>query len=298
MSFGAMVFNPTAGRGDKSSAARRLVEVLKSLGAEAEMLPTRAPGDAAGRAREALQSGAEFLAVLGGDGSIREVGEVLIGSTIPLLILPAGTSNVLARSLNIPLDPFEAVRLLAEGRTIALDGGRADGNAFFFMCGAGMDAEVMAGMHVPSKKILGRASFYPAVLKLLAGYVFPDLRVEADGEPLEGGYAVVTNIPHYAGKYVLVPDADPCDGLLDLVVFKAKSRWELLKLYPRLVRSTLLDHPDVIHRRVRTVRIQGPPTTRFQLDGDTLGNVPVDVAVFPAALQVFVPKHPEPRRGA
>jgi len=298
MSFGALVFNPTAGRGDKSPAARRLVEALQSLGARAELLPTRAPGDAALRAREAVRGGAEFLAVLGGDGSVREAGEVLIGSTIPLLILPAGTSNVLARALSIPLDPFKAVRLLSEGRTAALDGGLANGNAFFFMCGAGLDAEVMGAMHLPSKKLLGRASFYPAVLRLLAGYVFPTLSIEADGEPLEGGYAVITNIPHYAGKYILVPGADPFDGLLDLVVFKTKSRWDLLKLYPRLASSTLLNHPGVAHRKVRSVRIQGPASTRFQLDGDTLGNVPVDVGVLPAALKVFVPNQSEPRRDA
>jgi diacylglycerol kinase (ATP) len=292
---GALIFNPASGRGDKARQALHLVEVLRSLGAGAELFPTRGSGDAAVRAREAVENGAEFLAVFGGDGSVREAGEVLAGSAIPLLILPAGTSNVLARSLKIPLDPLNAVRLLAEGRPAALDGGRANGHAFFFMCGTGLDAEVMGALHLPLKKLLGRASFYPAVLRLLAGYVFPALRIEADGEPLEGGYAVVTNIPHYAGKYVLVPGADPFDGMLDLVVFKAASRLDFLKLYPRLVRATLMDHPDVVHRRVRSVRIQGPPATRFQLDGDTLGNVPVEVAVLPAALKVFVPYPSGPR---
>jgi diacylglycerol kinase (ATP) len=241
-----------------------------------------------------VKHGAAFLAVLGGDGSIREAGEALLGTPIPLLILPAGTSNVLARSLGVPLDPLQAARLVGEGCTAALDGGMANGHPFFFMCGAGIDAVVMGALNLPAKKLLGRASFYPAVLRLLAGYRFPDLKITADGEVLEGGYAAVTNIPHYAGKYILVPGADPFDGVLDLVVFQARTRTAFLKLYPHLYRSTLLEQPGVEHRRVRRVRLEASAGARYQLDGDTMGPVPVDVEVLPAALRVYLPSAGRP----
>jgi diacylglycerol kinase (ATP) len=290
MNSGCLIFNPASGRGDKTAIARRLVDALGRFGAQVELLPTRRPGDVGQRAEQAVRGGAKFVAVLGGDGSIREAGEALLGTTIPLLILPAGTSNVLARSLGIPLDPLKAVRLMAEGRTAALDGGMANGNPFFFMCGAGIDAEVMGALNLPAKKILGRASFYPAILKLLATYAFPDLAITADGEALSGGYAVVTNIPHYAGKYILVPGADPFDGVLDLVVFKARTRMAFLKLYLYLCRATLLELAGVEHRKVRHIRIEtSGGGARYQLDGDTMGPVPVEVEVLPAALQVLVP---------
>jgi len=289
MKPGCLIFNPASGRGDKTVLARRLVDALGRLGASVELLPTRRPGDAGPRTAEAVKGGAAFLAVLGGDGSIREAGEILLGTSIPMLILPAGTSNVLARSLGVPLDPLKAAHLMAEGHTAALDGGRANGHPFFFMCGAGIDAEVMGALNLPAKKILGRASFYPAVLKLLATYTFPDLRITADGEALNGGYAAVTNIPHYAGKYILVPGADPFDGLLDLVVFQAKSRTAFLKLYPHLCRGTLLEQPGVEHRRIRHAHLEAPGGARYQLDGDAMGPVPVEVEVLPSALRVFVP---------
>jgi len=292
MTSGALIFNPASGRGDKTLRARRLVEFFEERGASVVLKPTRWPGDVAVLARESLSEGAEFLAVLGGDGSIREAGEALQDSTFPLLILPAGTSNVLARSLNIPLDPLKAVRLFSEGRIAALDGGTANGNPFFFMCGAGIDAEVMGALNLPSKKLFGRASFYPAVLKLLATYKFPDLDVHADGERLSGGYALVSNIPHYAGNYVLIPDADPFDGFLDCVVFEAKAWISFIRHYRRLCTGTLLNAPGVAHRRVRKVRIEGPSFTRYQLDGDAMGSVPVEIEVRPAALRVFLPLDP------
>jgi len=289
MTSGSLIFNPASGRGDKTPRARRLVELLREQGASVALKPTRRPGDVTVMARESLAEDAEFLAVLGGDGSIREAGEALLGSAVPLLILPAGTSNVLARSLNIPLDPMKAVRLFSEGRTAAMDGGAANANPFFFMCGAGIDAEVMGALNLPSKKLFGRASFYPAVFKLLATYKFPDLEVHADGERLSGGYALVSNIPHYAGKYILIPDADPFDGFLDCVVFEAKAWISFIRHYRRLRTGTLLNAPGVIRRRVKRVRIEGPASTRYQLDGDAMGNVPVEVEVRPAALRVYAP---------
>jgi diacylglycerol kinase family enzyme len=171
-----------------------------------------------------------------------------------------------------------------------MDGGTANGRWFFFMCGAGVDAEMMAAISIPAKKLLGRASFYPTVARLLLTYRFPLLSVTADGERLEAGYAAVSNVSHYAGDYVLIPGADPFDGDLGLVAFAARSWRGLLPHYPHLARGSLLGRPGITHRAVRQVRIEGPPEVRWQLDGDTLGTLPVTIEARPGALPIYCPR--------
>jgi YegS/Rv2252/BmrU family lipid kinase len=287
---GILIFNPTSGRTDKSALARRLGARLKVLGAEAEIVATRGPGDATVLASAAADAGMSFVAVMGGDGSIREVGEALVGGEIPLLVLPVGTSNVLARSLGIPLNPEKAADLILEGVVRRMDGGRANGRWFFFMCGAGVDAELMAAISIPAKKVLGRASFYPTAARLLLTYKFPLLSVTADGERLEAGYVAVSNVSHYAGRYVLIPGADPFDGALGLVVFAARSWRELLPHYPHLARGSLLGRPGVTHRAVRKIRIEGPQEVRWQLDGDAMGTLPVEIEACRGALPIYCPR--------
>jgi YegS/Rv2252/BmrU family lipid kinase len=290
MAPGILIFNPTSGRTDKTPLARRLAARLRVLGAEADLVATRGSGDATVLAAAAADAGMSFVAVMGGDGSIREAGEALAGGEVPLLVLPFGTSNVLARSLGIPLNPEKAADLVLDGAVRRMDGGTANGRWFFFMCGAGVDAEMMAAISIPAKKLLGRASFYPTVARLLLTYRFPLLSVTADGERLEAGYAAVSNVSHYAGDYVLIPGADPFDGDLGLVAFAARSWRGLLPHYPHLARGSLLGRPGITHRAVRQVRIEGPPEVRWQLDGDTLGTLPVTIEARPGALPIYCPR--------
>lgn len=290
MAPGILIFNPTSGRSDKTALARRLSTRLGILGAEVELRATRRPGEASELAAEAARTGASFVAVMGGDGSIREAGEALAGGGTPLLVLPSGTSNVLARSLGIPLNPEKAADLVLEGAVRRMDGGTANGRWFFFMCGAGVDAEMMAAISLPAKKLLGRASFYPTVARLLFTYKFPPLTVTADGERLEGGYVAVSNVSHYAGNYVLIPGADPFDGRLGLVLFAARSWRGLLPHYPHLLRGSLLGRPGITHRAVSRVRIEGPEGVRWQLDGDAMGTLPVEIEAWPNALPIYCPK--------
>jgi len=290
MDSGILIFNPTSGRSDKTALARRLAARLKVLGAEVELRATRRGGEATELATEAVRMGAAFVAVMGGDGSIREAGEALAGGGTPLLVLPSGTSNVLARSLRIPLQPEKAADLILEGTVRRMDGGTANGRWFFFMCGAGVDAEMMAAISIPAKKILGRASFYPTAARLLFTYRFPLLTVTADGEQLEAGYVAVSNVSHYAGNYVLIPGADPFDGSLGLVAFAARSWREMLPHYPYLLSGSLLGRPGITHRAVSKILIEGPQGVRWQLDGDAMGTLPVEIEVRPGVLPVYCPK--------
>lgn len=290
MAPGVLIFNPTSGRTDKTALAKRLGARLRALGAEAELVATRGPGDATLLAAAAAEAGMAFVAVMGGDGSIREAGEALAGGEVPLLVLPFGTSNVLARSLGIPLNPEKAADLVLEGRVRRMDGGTANGRWFFFMCGAGVDAEMMAAISLPAKKLLGRASFYPTVARLLFTYRFPRLSVEADGERLEAGYVAVSNVSHYAGDYILIPGADPFDGDLGMVAFAARSWRELLPHYPHLARGSLLGRPGITHKAVKKVRIEGPAGVRWQLDGDAMGTLPVEIEARPDALPIYCPQ--------
>ncbi|HPR63246.1 MAG TPA: diacylglycerol kinase family lipid kinase [Thermoanaerobaculia bacterium] len=286
MARGILIANPAAGRKDKRAVVDTLLRMAHESGLSLTLELTQYAGHAGVLARQAREENLDAVAVFGGDGSIREAGESLIHSYIPLYILPAGTSNVLARSLQIPLNPLKAASIFREGNIVNLDGGTANHHTFFFMCGAGIDANIMAAAHIPAKKLLGRASFYPAVLREFFTYDFPLLHVDVDGETFSGSYIAVTNIPHFAGPYRLCPPARYDDGLLDVVIFKGRRRRDFLSYFWRIKKGDLLDRPDVVHRKGRNLRISSESQVRYQLDGDTMGEVPVEIRVIPGALKV------------
>jgi YegS/Rv2252/BmrU family lipid kinase len=231
-----------------------------------------------GMAEKASVEGADLVMVCGGDGTVREVCAELAGTGIPVGIIPAGTGNLLARNLSIPLYIRSAIDVALHGQDRAIDlvdvsGDGIDDTHFMVMAGMGFDAAIMEGVNDSIKKRIGWVAY---VLSAMRSLMFPAVKVEIqiDDEPPSTHRArtvVVGNVGSLQAGMPLLPDAAIDDGLLDVVILHPKKFLSWIPLAVRVLsRSQTLD--ELIDRRTgQRVVVRASADTPRQLDGDSIG---------------------------
>ncbi len=290
---GVLIYNPTAGQGDRRPAMDALIGHMRSRGITLVNAPTLGPGHATEIVRAFLPFKPDVVAACGGDGTISEVARGLAGSGIPLAILPAGTSNVLARELGIPLDPGRAAELLFTGRPRSLRVLAANDRPFLLWAGAGLDARVMGKMSLRWKRRLGRAGITPTAWIEFFRYEFPRLQVSIDGVVYEATFAVVCHARHYAGDWVIAPEASPDSEEVDVLLYSGRSRYELFRLFYALKRHRSTHLSSGLARLVRgrqvAIRSREAYAVEVQLDGDCMLETPIACHATRDTVEVLVP---------
>lgn len=257
------------------------------------------PSGDAGRAvvEDAKSNGADCVVAVGGDGTINQiVNELMAGeSPLPLGILPLGTGNDLARTLHLPFDLDAAIETVEAGRTVAIDLFRMEA-ASASRYGVNVSAGGFAGvvdeaLSAELKAQWGPLAYLVGAAKALAQLEDYETQVSFDDAPPEAMQVlnvVVANGRTAAGGHVVAPDADPCDGRLDVVIVRHGSAPELVEVGARLMAGSYLESPLVEHRRVRSVRVASNHDMRFNIDGEPAARDPVQFQVLPGALPVIV----------
>jgi len=267
-----ILLNPASGRRRGARWRERLEALGRSAGVE--VVVTESPDDLVERARRAAADGIERLLVAGGDGTYHLAAQGLARSDTALAPIALGTGNDLARELRLSLDPARAVAQALEGPIDRIDLGRIDGRYFCGVAGIGFDAAV-AERARRVRWLRGPAVYAFATLACLARYAAPRIRLETESGTLEGRafFVVFANTGHYGGGMRIAPDADPADGLLDVVWVDRVSKWELLRLFPRVYRGGHVGHPAVRITRTAGARLQVDRSQFVNADGEGLGTV-------------------------
>jgi diacylglycerol kinase (ATP) len=294
----AIIHNPVAGSGKRNNRASRLIVKLTEAGHAVRTYTTGKPGDATTLAQQAIFEGAEVVVAAGGDGTVNEVIQGMVGSEVPLAVYPAGTTNVWCKQVKMPRNPRRAAGVIGGGLRRQIDLGRANNRYFLLMTGIGLDGEITQAVDLKLKKRIGKAAY--ALAAVQAGLRFRAVPITLELDDLDGqmrsvttrtGMVIVTNTERYA-VMKLAREAQMDDGQLEILVFKEKNFFSRLRRAVSLLTSSCDRDPNIERYRVRHVRIEVANSVGMQIDGDPTGYTdaaPLNIECIPAALKVIVP---------
>lgn len=288
----AVVVNPTK-HADGAKFRAEVTEAMTAHGWKDPLWLETTPDETGrGLAEAAVAEQVDVVLASGGDGTVTACGEGVAGSGVPLAVLPAGTGNLLARNLGLPLALDQALAVGLTGRDRRLDVGNVNGHPFVAMAGIGFDAMLLDSTGEPLKKRLGWMAYAVSALRhLRARPVRATLR--ADGRPVlrrRASGIIVGNVGALQGGLVLLPGAEPDDGVLDLMVLTARgwSGWLALTVDVMLRRTRT---GRVVRSEFRELRVQLDRPQLWELDGEVMGMTrQLVVVVQPGRLLVRVPR--------
>ncbi|MET8157857.1 diacylglycerol kinase family protein [Sphaerisporangium sp. NPDC005289] len=257
---------------------------------------TTAEDPGAGVTAKALAEGVDVVFASGGDGTVRGCAEGLMGTGVPLAILPAGTGNLLARNLGMPTALPEAVRVGVAGRTRAIDLGVLDGRPFVVMAGIGLDAAMADSTSENAKNRIGWLAYVSGVVKHITDRPFR-VTLRLDGRTTIRRRAVmvlVGNVGRLQGGLELLPEARPDDGLLDILILAPRTPTDWLHVaWHVLTRSRRHDRRAERYTASRALITVDPPVLH-ECDGDPIGHATtMSVETRPKALLLRTPRGTE-----
>jgi diacylglycerol kinase (ATP) len=308
----AVVLNPTKLDGDGSAERATITRVCAGEGWDEPLfLPTEENDVGFGQTREALAEGVDVVCAFGGDGTVRAVAQEMIGTGVPMGLLPGGTGNLLARNLDLPTDDLaRAVAVALTGRNRHIDAGWlsldpreshleehvGEGSstgprrhAFLVMAGLGLDAAIMEDTSEKLKARIGWTAYVPAGLKNLLVERFK-ARVSIDGAPpmtVRARTVLIGNCGKLTGGINLMPDAEPDDGTLDVVVIAPRGLAAWVSVAARVLAKSGRSTTTLDRYRCQAIEVHVDHDQLVELDGDIIGEARhIEVEVQPRALIV------------
>jgi diacylglycerol kinase (ATP) len=292
----AVLANPSAGRGRHRDLLPGVVRRLSAGGRTVRLLEAGSGAEAEEACHRAVADGVAALVAVGGDGTVHHALQAVAGRDVAFGVVPAGTGNDFAAGTGVPEKGLEAAEVIADalqaGRDRRFDLARmtsADGSQRWFgaVLAAGFDAivnERANRMRWPR----GPRRYDLAILLELARLRPRAYQLELDGADhgFEGMLVAVGNCASYGGGMRIVPDADPADGLLDVVIAAPLGRAALARLKPRLRRGTHVTDPRVTTFRARKVRLHADGIIGYA-DGERIGPLPLEVTCEPGAVRLL-----------
>ncbi|MBI2907200.1 MAG: diacylglycerol kinase family lipid kinase [Chloroflexi bacterium] len=282
-----LILNPIPWAQRAWSKLPEMVNLLEDADIHADLTFTKMNETMTKTVEQAAGDGYDLVIAGGGDGTVSEVAAGLVGTGVPLGILPFGTYNNIAHSLGIPLDLSEAAYRVARGRTIDIDVGVANGVYFFEAVGVGLDAtlfpigEEIKGGHY--EKLAKAAMTFLRHRKADIELLTPKHRVR-----LRSPMVVVANGPYYGAGIQINPGADLSDGLLEVVTFEC-NKMEVALHFALNAQHRQYEQPCVVRLQVDEVKIDCSLPLPAHADGKPIGTCPVSCKLIPESLRVIVP---------
>jgi YegS/Rv2252/BmrU family lipid kinase len=272
-----------------------------NLGLTGDTLLSERPGQLGELAARAADEDASRVVVVGGDGTVNEVAQGLAGREgVELAVIPRGTGGDFVRTYGIPRRLEDAVAVARDGEVRPIDLGRAsyrawaggDGQSYFANIGsAGMSGAIAKRANETSKALGGKVSYLWATVTVFARWRNDDVLVTMDRERREGRMhdVVVANGRFFGGGMMICPEAEPDDGLFDVLLIGDLTKRDLLLTLPKTYRGRHLPHPKAELLRGAVVEVDAPQPLPVELDGEQPGTTPVRFEVVPKALLLRVP---------
>lgn len=286
----AIFANPASGSGPNRRRIELLVDALRASGLEA-VVSWRPAEESPWLADSAALRECRAIVAAGGDGTANRVANARPAA--PLAFFPLGTENLLAKEFGFRRDAAALIARIRKGRSRAVDLGVARGRRFFLMVTAGFDAEVARRFDRwrTAKAGVRRVRhwhYLRPILGAFSSYRYPRIDLDWGSGVASAALAMVFNVASYARRMRPVPGAFVADGLLDWLVLESPGRGALAGFALDLFLGRHLARRDVRHGRARELRMSSAQPVPVQLDGESAGFTPVDIAVSHRAVRVLV----------
>jgi diacylglycerol kinase (ATP) len=293
--------NPASDNGTTERRWPQLANAAAGLGLKGDALFSQRPGHLTELAQHAADGGADLLVVVGGDGSVNEVANGVAQREVEIAVIARGTGWDFVRTYGIPRRIEEAVDVALNGATREIDLGRVlyrswsganEARWFANVASVGMSGAIAQRANETTKALGGRMSYLLATLSVFARWQVGDVRVSVD-ENVRGGRmhdVVVANGRYLAGGMMICPDAEPDDGLFDVLLIGDLTKRDLLLTLPKTYRGKHLPHPKAEVLRGKNVTVDAPSPLPVELDGEQPGTTPVRFELVPRALALRVPR--------
>jgi len=295
-----VIINPAA-RGGKTSRQWPIIsKLLKQNNISFDYAFTKGIGHGIELAKEAVDTGYELVVAVGGDGTVNEVANGIVdkdGKSKAILgIICTGTGRDCIRSLHIPGDFDKACKLLANRKCVNIDLGLVEymssgnKNRRYYINTAALGFAASVAERTKSlKRLGGTMPFLLAFAMVFVAYKAQDIAFDIDGRIKQERYLLmsVNNGRYFGGGMKITPNADPCDGLLDVITIKDMNKLRLLYNFPRLYKGTHITHPKVDIYKAINIAMQTPERMLLQLDGEVVGEAPASFSIIPSALRVI-----------
>lgn len=290
-----VVVNPASGHYHPDAIGAAIERAAAAGGRDLEFREVSAGESVSDIVRAAAGRDFDMFVAVGGDGTVSGVVEGLNGSRVPIAIVPVGTGNLLARGLGVPLDPVEAVGLIAgEHATRTIDAMRVGTRVFVLNIGVGISSATVRDTSSADKRRFGRAAYVGTGLRELLGFRPCRFTVTVDGRTtrVRATEITVANCDFIGDiPWPWAPDILLDDGKLDVCLVLVPTAGESIRSGLRVMRHRRKPVPNVRWLRARrSVKIEANRVLPVQGDGDLIGETPVEVTVLPQAVRVVVPR--------
>lgn len=296
--------SPKAGSGQSRHQIPRLLDLLAADGIRAVSIDQI--DDLKRTVKHERETGGHppIVVSAGGDGTLSLIASHTDSDT-PLLPMPMGTENLLARHFGQTNDAESVMQTIRAGRQTRIDAGTANGRLFLIMATVGFDADVVRRLHLRRKGFIRRSSYLWPILQSMVRYRFPELKLtllDHTGDPsppvISAGWVMSFNLPCYAAGLNIAKNADETDGKLDVATFAGRGLISGLRYLAGIATGRHGSYRDVNLVQSTHLRIESNERVYFQLDGDYAGRLPLEIKLTPSRICLLIPEFARPAASA
>ncbi len=277
-----VIHNPVAGNGKARREFDATLRALKSMRARVTLLETRGPGHARDLARECAamppDGRADIIAVAGGDGTLNEAANGILGTSMAMAVIPMGTVNLLAMELGLPKDPHGIAEVIVNGPIRRIFPGYVDDRLFLVIASVGFDADAVHAVSARMKRSMGKWAYvYTGIRRWLSGGV-EDFGLVVENKELRASWLLAANGLYYGGPFSCADQASVFRPELFGCFMKKPGRLEILLTVGALLSGRFSKRKGVSITEIKTVNVQYPAGQPVQADGDVVAFTPVTIS--------------------
>lgn len=285
-----IILNPTAGRAKFNDLAKLVNDKLKSAGWEFELVTPQSQSDARSIVKSSSKNGFDTVVAVGGDGTVHDVLEGIDLEIQSMGIIPIGSGNDIYRILKLKPDPAIAIDNLVNGENWKIDIGDVNGTRFVNTAGIGIDSETLIVRRETSGYV--KRNYVLLFLKTLGGLKPAHIKITADGEIIEDDFmwVIACNNNYIGGGMQIGPNAVLDDGLLDLVMIRKMTKFNMVCAIPSIFKGTFINRKEVSEMKVSEIMLETDTPRELGVDGDLMATTPAKISVRRGALSLIAPK--------